>query len=88
MTELIVTMLDETGVLKTIKKTETETTPIMCNCHCTEELENLRGQRDHLENTAELLTARLTQLGLQLKDEQAKNRRAWKENCESASARC
>ena len=27
VTELTVTMMDETGVLKTIKKTETETTP-------------------------------------------------------------
>ena len=86
VTELTVTMMDETGVLKTIKKTETKTTPTTCNCHCTEELENLRGQRDHLENTAELLTTRLTQLGLQLEDEQAKNRRAWRENCERVQA--
>ena len=86
VTELTVTMMDETGVLKTITKTETETTPTTCNCHCTEELENLRGQRDHLENIAELLTTRLTQLGLQLEDEQAKNRRAWRENCERVQA--
>ena len=46
----------------------------------------MRGQRDHLENTAELLTTRLTQLGMQLEDEQAKNRRAWRENCERVQA--
>ena len=46
----------------------------------------MRGQRDHLENTAELLTTRLTQLGLQLEDEQAKHRRAWRENCERVQA--